>query len=309
MSYKSVTLLIDEARTSAEEKDFSATTGITEDEVLRHLNQGKNIIYRKLINMSQNLFTKVKEVSLEAGQKTVVLPFDIYGKNRILDVKVLEGQVVYQVKAASEKHDIFSELGRPQKYYRMSNSIQLIPANSSFNSRVLKLSYVAALPKLSKQAAKVLSLTITDGVITDFLLDTSIIIESNELNKYTSISVCDRNGNIKAYDIPFDNIDSATGIVTVTSGFVLPTDEIIEAGDVVVSGPFSSTHTGLEIDVEEYCIEYAIFKMLQRQGSAEVATQAQLVIQLENSIMETYSNISDDVVSPLVQGFRSDGWL
>ena len=308
MSYKSLTILLDEVRTSAEEKDFSSTTGITDAEVIRFLNQGKNIIYRKLINASQNLFTKKISYNIARDQKEVTLPYDIYGKNRILDVKVFENDCAYQVKYATEKHDIRSSVGRPTKYYRLSDSIRLIPKNDE--SRTLELTYIVNIPRLDKKAASVDSVTILDNVITALTFNTSTdSVNLTELDKYVQFTVVNRKGQIKAANIEFDSIDSGTGVVTLTAGQTLSAGETIAPGDIVVPGPYSSTHSGLELDVEEYAIEYAVMRLFQRSGSNEIGSQAQLVIQLENSIMETYSNISDDVPTVLTTGFKSDGWL
>lgn len=306
MSYKSVDILIDDARTSAEEKDFSATTGISDLEVLRHLNQGKNIIYRKLINLSQNIFSKSVTIPITKDQKTVPMPIDIYGKNRIRDVKILENGNIYQLKYATEKHDLYKNAARPIKYYRQADAIQLVPTNSK--DRMLQLTYIYSLPTLDKVSAFVGSVSIVDNIITSLVLDNTKPINFDQLNKFTSISIVNRKGEAKASAIDIEEIDPATGIVTVSSDFVLRPGETISINDAVMAGPFTSTHTGLSVDVEEYIVEYAIMKMLQRQGSAELAAQAQLVLALETSITDTYSNIADDVPSILVTDFDSDGW-
>lgn len=306
MGYKNVLTLIDEARVTAEEKDVSATTGVHDDEVIRYLNQGKNIIYRKLLKQSQSLFSKKKVVNLEGGQKEVSMPIDIYAKNRIRDIKLIDNNVKKTLKYVTEKHDLFTSPGRPFKYYRQSNSIQLIPANST-GGRSLEITYIYGLPTLDKIGGSVGSVSIVDGQIISLALDTGVYLDLTKLSQFLQISICDRKGEVKAANIDVLNIDS-NGVITVDPNFRLQSDEDIQVGYSVMAGPFTSTMSGLENDVEEYIVEYATLRMLQRQGSAEMASQAQLVLSLENSILDTYSNISDDTPSVLVQDYDSDGW-
>lgn len=306
MGYKNVLTLIDEARVTAEEKDVSATTGVHDDEVIRYLNQGKNIIYRKLLKQSQSLFSKKKVVNLEGGQKEVSMPIDIYAKNRIRDIKLIDNNVKKTLKYVTEKHDLFTSPGRPFKYYRQSNSIQLIPANST-GGRSLEITYIYGLPTLDKIGGSVGSVSIVDGQIISLALDTGVYLDLTKLSQFPQISICDRKGEVKAANIDVLNIDS-NGVITVDPNFRLQSDEDIQVGYSVMAGPFTSTMSGLENDVEEYIVEYATLRMLQRQGSAEMASQAQLVLSLENSILDTYSNISDDTPSVLVQDYDSDGW-
>lgn len=308
MSYKSISLLIDNVREATEEKDINATTGIQDPEVIRLLNQGQNIIYRKIIKESQKLYSKSTNIPIVAGQKEVSMPNDIYAQNRLADIKFLMKDVIYQVKSASEKEDISTAKAIPYKYYRRNNKIVLIPA--SLYSGDLQITYIHKIPELGKKAASISSVTTLNNAITSLVLNvTTEEVNSEALNQFTRFSVVDREGVVKMSNIKFDSINTATGAVTISSGFTFLPTESISVGDTVVAGPFSSTHSYLESDVEEYVVEYAVLKILQRQGSVEVATQAEVLRALELDIMEVYKRIEDDIREiPILDNSNDDSW-
>ena len=294
MSLKSITILIDNVREATEEKDINATTGIQDAEVIRFLNQGQNIIYRKIIKESQKLFSKATLLPVVADQKEVSMPSDIYAQNRLMDIKYVLDGVIYQVSSASEKEDIYTTKAIPYKYYRRNNKIVLIPA--ALKSANLQVTYIYKIPELSKKAASIESVTTVGNTITSLVLNVSTDqVDDLALNLYTRFSVVDREGVVQMSNIKFDSINTASGEVIITPGFEFLPTELIAAGNTIVPGPFNSTHSQLETDVEEYIIEYATLKILQRQGSSEVAVQAELLVRLEDDIMQVYKVIEDDI--------------
>lgn len=306
MSHKSLTVLINDVREATEEKDFNASTGIQDSEFIRFLNQGQNLIYRKIISKSQKLFSKTVDIPIAAEQKTIAMPKDIYAKNRITDVKYIESDLIYQVHAASEKEDLFYRSATPSRYYRRNNEIVFIP--QPYRSGTIKLSYINKIPDLALKAASVGAVTLTTDTISSLTLDvTTDEVDSTALTQFTRFSVVDEEGNVKMSNIKFTDLDTGSGVVTVDPSYTFISGETIEVGDIVVPGPLSSTHSALESDVEEYIVEYATLKILQRQGSAETATQAQVLLALEADIMDVYGRIDDDTRKiPIIQDRSED---
>lgn len=308
MSLKSLSILIDNVREATEEQDINATTGIRDNEVIRFLNQGQNIIFRKIIKESQKLYSKSVLIPVTPDQKEVEMPPDIYAQNRLMDIKFIYNNIIYQVNSASEKEDLYTTRSIPYKYYRRDNKIVLIPDAGYAGN--LQVTYIYKLPELGLKSASIDSVTTLNNEITSLVFNvTSDVVDSIELNKYTRFSVVDREGRVKMANIKFDFINTGSGEVTITPGFTFLPTESIAAGDTVIAGPYNSTHSYLESDVEEYIVEYATLKLLQRQGSSEVGVQAQLLLALEADIMAVYNRIEDDIREiPILDNSNDDSW-
>lgn len=307
MSYKNIRILLDEVRTSAEEKDVTDTTGITDAEIIRFINQGQNIIYRKLLSKSQALFTNKVEIPLASNQSTLDMPKNVYAKNRIRDVKVhLKNGIKRPVRYATEKHDIRSCAGVPRKYYRQSGKIHLTPKNNG-QANKLEISFVESVPTLDVEAAYVGSVSINNNQITSLILDNTKQNNMTKLNQYTDLCIVKKNGEITASGIVYDSVDTSTG--EIITSHTLMEGETISPGDLILIGTFSSVRTTLPEDVVDFVVEYSVMKILQRQSSADIAIQAQLVKELIESILETYSHVSDDVPCILVHDYNSEGYF
>jgi hypothetical protein len=297
MSLRPITNLIEQARIAASELDNTDTTGVSDIEIVRYLNQGQNIIYRKIISKSQKLFSKTVEIPIAASQKLVDMPKDIYAQNRITDVKYVESEYIYQIHAGTEKDDLWNRPAIPVRYFRRNNQIVLVP--QPLQAGTIRLSYIYKIPELNKKAGTIADVTTSSNTIT--LLEADIVtdtLDTLELLKFTRFSVVDKEGNVKMSNIKYDSANPTTGVITITPGFTFDTaTESIAVGDTIVAGPYSSTFSALEADVEEYVVEYAILKLLQKQNSSEVVAQAELLRALEDDIMNIHNKIDDDIKS------------
>ena len=85
--------------------------------------------------------------------------------------------------------------------------------------------------------------------------------------------------------------------VTVDSSFSYDTGETIAVGNYIVEGPWSSTHVTIDDMVERYLIAYATFKILQRDSNlTDLQVQQNVLLEMESEIIESYAEISDDIM-------------
>ena len=97
-------------------------------------------------------------------------------------------------------------------------------------------------------------------------------------------------------DIEYDSIDETTGIVTLTnSSHTYISGETLTAGDFIVVGKNSSTHSELVDFVERYLLAYCSWKILKRDSSVDYQEQQTELSQLETEIVASYADISDDI--------------
>ena len=97
-------------------------------------------------------------------------------------------------------------------------------------------------------------------------------------------------------DIKYTNVDAGTGEITVDPAFSFEVGESISVGDTVVAGSYTTTHSELDDLVERYLISYCVFQILKRDSSSDVQVQQVVLQAMEKEIIDSYKELSDDIV-------------
>lgn len=293
---RNVQYLIEEIREATENQDVSEFIGIQDREILRYLNDAQERLQSQIAKTSPKVFTKEVVIDVD-GSRLYDLPYDIFMGNKITDVKYryspqdewerLEPDFVANLDDL-DYYDI-----RPETYIRLTGQISLRPRPDRGQFRV---TYVASVPKLDLERARVQSANISNGELTTLDLVTPADGIS-ELQRNNMLSIVNVHGEILVDNIKFDEISTSTGLVTLTAN--VPTtlangSSLVNAR--VVSGKKASTHSSMDDIVERYIMAYTKMKILQRDGSGELATQQLLVSEMEAEIVESYAVISDDIL-------------
>lgn len=290
--------LILDVREDAENQDVSSTIGIPDETILRHLNNAQKRIFALIKKSHPKVFDVTSEVSVSAGQEYIDLPRDCFMFNSVSDVKFATSQnakVFHRLYPDTKKKDLTKIAATPDSYYRESGKLFLMPPPSGAGKVIL--TYTKKLPVMELKRAVVDSATLNtaNNTITSLILDvTSEEIDLENLSKSNRLSIVDEDGNIKMSHIKFTNINTSTGEVTINPSFAFQDGETIESGDIVVAKEFSSTFSQLDEYVERYLVAYTVLKILQREGSNEVAQQTLIVKEMEDEIVMSYQSIEDD---------------
>lgn len=297
---RNVKYLIEDIREASENLDVSDFIGIKDKEILRYLNDAQERLQAQIVKKSQKVFVKEHIIQCD-GSESYELPNDIFLGNKITDVKYRGSNGIYWERLEPDyvaNRDL-TDRGYPAVYIRLRNKIYLKP-QPAFGE--IRLTYVYNVPALDLKRAVVDSATIADGVLTALTLKTDEEIDQDILNKRSYLSIVDPHGNLLEAGIKFDPIDASIQpieqIRLYNGSHQLENSTLasIPEGSIVVSGKKSSTHSEFDETVERYLIGYAVMKMLQRDGSQELMTQAQLVQEMEAEILESYALLSDDIL-------------
>lgn len=297
---KQTKYLIEASREDSENQDVSESIGIPDSAFIRHLNDAQDRIFALIINKYPSIFTKNIEIPLVRGQKEVPLPSDTYIGNKITDVKYLETNTPNwygRVLPSNIKRDVGTYVGIPREYYRDSGKLYLLPPCDS-SSGALRLNYVYRIPRLDLQRAVVSSVVLDNSTkqITSLFFDvTNNEIDLDALERNNRFTVVNDDGLVQMSSIKYTNINTSTGEVTIAPGFTFTEGQTINVGDVVCAGPLSSTHSYLDEYVERYLVAYCTMKILQREGSAEQPTQSGVLQAMEAEIVDSYSDVTDDI--------------
>jgi len=293
-------------RQSTENTDFSDTVGIKDAEFLRFINDAQYRIHNLIVQQHPSVFLTEYTTSIVANQEAYTLPVKSFIGNKVTQVEFTSqssgNSYYYPLRPASlyqRSSGPSSGKGSPSKYIRKSGAILLSPIPSS-STGSLRITYTHKLPKLDLRRGSVASVTLdsSTNTITALSLNVSTdTVDGTELDKFTRLSICDEEGNVKMANIKYTNIDTGTGVVTVDGSFTYDTGETIEAGNYVVAGEYSSTHTELDELVERYLIAYATLKIFQRDSNiTDLQVQQEILLSMETDILSAYAEISDDIM-------------
>jgi len=301
-----VSYLIDDVRLSTENTDFSDTIGIKDAEFLRFLNDAQYRIQNLIIQQHPSVFLTEYTTPIVANQEAYSLPNKAFMGNKVTQVEYSYKSTGVDYFAPLRPGSLFERvsgsnsfaLGRPSKYIRKAGQVLLVPTPGSSNGQ-LRITYVHKIPKLDLRRGSVSSVTLDSATntITALSLDVSTdSVDNTQMDKFTRLSIVDEEGNVKMSNIKYTDIDPSTGIVTVDASFTYEDGETISSGNYIVAGEYSSTHSELDEMVERYLIAYTTFKILQRDSNiTDLQVQQSILMEMENEIIASYAEISDDI--------------
>jgi len=290
--------LITDARLATENEDFSDTVGISDEEFIRFINEAQTRIHSLIVQQHSSIFLKEITSSIIANQETYSLPSDCLLGNKVtqVDYSHNNSDANYVPLKPTFLRNRRSDEGEPFYYIRKSGQILLNPIPNT-TSGSLRITYIEKARKLDIRRGSIDTFTDSGTAITALSLNVSTdTIDSVAVGKDNFICVVDRAGNIKMTDIEYDSIDETTGIVTLTnSSHTYISGETLTAGDFIVVGKNSSTHSELVDFVERYLLAYCSWKILKRDSSVDYQEQQTELSQLETEIVASYADISDDI--------------
>lgn len=291
-----IDLLITQSRRSTENLDFTEDAGIQDEEILRYFNDGQDELYRTIQNVFPDMFQSEKIIQCASEQEAYEIPDDCYIGQRIDMVEYSRsGQEkdYYTLKKGDKRERLNGSSGNPSFYIRRGGEILIQPRPEGTGK--LRVLYQKTIPTLDIRRAVVFSATLATSTITALTLDTTQALDDTSLLEDGFITIVDKNGVVKMRYIPITAIDTATGVVTIDAGFEFESGETIAAGDYVLRGKYSSTHSVLPDPFESYLLEYANTRTLIRDSSADSAELASLLDRISAGIQKTVSEPDGDV--------------
>jgi hypothetical protein len=326
-----VDLLVKEVLRMTENEDAQeADSGITKSEVVQYLNEAQDRIQSIISNADKKAFAKEGFISIVADQEAYDLPSDIALGARIITIenKIGTGSNDYLLineNTITDRRTAQASFGSvfPRFYYiRRADQILLNPIPSSAETNGLRITYEQRLPDLDIRRGKIESRTITATSLTDFTIYLSSSgLEKDDINSTDGlailssvdyVSIVDRDGATLMDKIPIDKYDSATGKVTVSSGFLFESGQTAPVDAYVVAGKTATTHSQLEDVAERFLINYAVMEILRRDTALELHDRQFLKVKsLEQDIMKSYRKAVRTLKRPAINrnwrsGFRGN---
>lgn len=311
---KLVDYLIDDIRESTENEEFDDTVGLTEEEILRFINQAQFRLHSRIVAQHPQVFTETYTFSIVADQEAYSIPsYKAYLKNKVSQVEFSSTSSVndyYYLRPGYLRERDTGANGDPDKYIRRGGEILLLPTPTD-SSGLLRLTYVRKIQKLDKRRGLVKAVTTSGSTITNLEVNyvNGSAVDSVHLTKDNRVTVVDKYGNIKMENVLLSSIDSSVSYdatLSIDSSFEFATGESIAVDDYILSGPYSTTHFEMGDEVERYLQSYAEWKVLKRDSSIDSQEAIQELIQMEQDIVDSYADISDDIME--IPEINEDDW-
>lgn len=288
--------LITEARKLAYQETYSYTEGWDDNTMVDIMNLGLDRLYGAITEINNPANIQQTTLSSIAGQQAYDIPIDVHLAVRIMDVRYLYGTQSWQFVTLRQSmiEDRFSyPTNIPDVYCIRDGQILLSPTPNQTKDGSIIINYQKRMRKLDIRRGKISSYSEdVSGLNVTFQLNFTVLSEkdnnmyNNGLSVLDRIDYCcivDRLGNSVVDAIPLQGFNKTTLVLTAIPSYSLSTEEqaaldaALNAGDTlyVIQGDYSSTHSELDRQSEDYLIEYSILRLLRLQSAAE-PTEKQL---------------------------------
>ncbi len=291
-------LLIDQARRSTDNTDFSDSSGIQTEEFIQYMNDAQSRMQSVIVQNNPDMFQKEKIIAAVRGQEAYDLPSDTLIGNRVDNVEYStdgKEQNFQKLKQAQISERLTGIDSVPVVYIRRSGQILLQPQPDDLNG-LIRLTYTKKLPRLDVRNGSVGTVVLDNNAntITSLILDTTVAIDSQSLLEEPKLTVVDKFGVQKMRDILFTDVQEGSGVITIDPSFVFEEGETIDVGDFVVRTGDGGTHSELPDMTERYLLEYTRLKILDRDSSNDVTSQSPLLQSIEAELNELFSEVDSD---------------
>jgi|15BtaG_2_1085339.scaffolds.fasta_scaffold01688_2 hypothetical protein len=288
--------LIKQVRRETENEEFTADTGIQDIEFIQYINDAQHRLQSVISAQHPKVFLSDEEIDVVNGQSSYSLPSDTYLDNRVHLIEYsIDGTETgyYPLDEVSLRRISSGATGSPDFYVRSTGKIILNPAPTLGKIRV---TYSQKVKELDLRRAQVSTLaspitTVSEGLVVD-LNTSSVQTDTDSLSEHDYLCVVDKEGNSKMKNIPIKEVSSSTIILeahTPLSG------ESIDSSDFIVGGKDASTHSTLPRSLERYLLTYCTWKIQKRDSSSDSQEAQMELLAMEKDIVDSYSNISDDI--------------
>ncbi len=294
-----IDLLLDEAKSSTENTESTADTGVPDSEYLRAFNDAQVKIHSAILLQNPRILIKEKLITGVANIEALDLPSDVFGTTRIVKVEYSvtgNERDYYKLDSAVTEERQTGGQGMPSYYIRQSQQLLIQPAPTT--AGVFRVTYEKVLPKLDLRRGRVLTVVLTSTGITSLVLDPTISTSDDitVMNRAEYLCVVSKLGVIKMKNIPITEVNSSTGEVTVET-FSFEDGETIAVGDYVVAGAFVTTHSELPDICERYLLAFANWRILKRDSSNDSSEAGQELSDILADILATYARSDKEVHS------------
>ena len=270
--------------------------GIGNQQLLEFINEGQTHIQSAIINAHPVEFVVSKEISVVANQEEYSIPDNVFVNNRLISVQYTStgSAIDYYRLPQRPLRDRFTDItSHPSWYIRRSGKILLNPIPTTGVGK-MRVEYYREADKVALRAGKVAAIT-DNGTISALTIGTADDIPtlvSNIGDKY--LCICDKDGNVKEYNVSYTSYDSGTGVFTGISHTRTGTDTIT-TDDYITIGKYTTTHSDLPTNCERFLVSYGAVMALKLDSSADWQDELAMLQVIKADIVDSFGDVDEDI--------------
>ncbi len=288
-------LIADTRRVSRNEVNTDGTYSISDDEILRYINDAQDRLQGLIANQRSisKIFLVEKIIPTVAGQDGYSLNDRLFYNKEINQVEFSTtgnlGEYTVIPKMLDFNRDT-NQSGLAIGYYTRLGKIYVIPVLDT-SAGFLRILFERTLDDVDIRRGKISVVTgLTSTGFTSFTMDTSADAYESGTPGFSTIDyvcVVSEDGGVKAYNIPVGSYVTGTNVLTPRAGFTFQTGETIAVNDYVVFGKYTTTHSQLSDECDRYLIHYAAYSLLHKDSSNDGSKEKELLDQIENDVVKS----------------------
>lgn len=266
-------------------RNATATSGMSTEELIFYINDAQRDLQDGILieNPDVTLFDSRYSIAPVVGQQAYTLDATVSWNH---SVRKLQYSYSGNARDYYELDKLFSldqvsevQGSRPCGYYLEGSSVYITPVPSS-SGGAFRLVAPRRLDSLDIRRGQVAS-TANDGtnyttitIESNSVLNDSETLNSLALGSAEYVCVVDKDGASKYRNVGISSWNSGTRVLTLDSGVAL-SGGTISAGDYVVIGTYTTTHSGLPIEAEPELLSWVQWKILRREEKVSAAEEQQ----------------------------------
>lgn len=282
--------LIERVRSLAGEPDASDTEGISDEDILRMLNNAQDRIQSLITGVNAHAFVTTTTIALVAGTREYTLPADVQAGSKVISVECKadsDDQNYYFLNRGTAHELIPVKINYPSKYVIRGKSLIVSPVPET-GTGTLRVTYIRRFEALDKRRGLISAVSTSGSYYDTITLANDSNLSATELAALQYITVVDAYGTVNYYAIPVTSYNSSTRVLQLDTSSVPTSGGTISVDDYVVSGKFATTHSQLPDTCERYLIEYAVWKVLRKNSSEDALEQKEELAIIEEDIVQIY---------------------
>lgn len=281
--------------------DGVTVTGIRDEEFIQYFNDAQDRLQSRIssANSPYENFVVESEIDIVSGQEEYDIPDRLFFNKEVRDVAYSPTGLAVDYLPLRKEYFINRSTQTatyPSMYYRRFGKICINPIPSSSTGK-LRVLYERSLDDLDIRRGQISDVSgLTETTFSSITLDTTADVSSTtNLTNAQFICVVDAYGAVKAYNIPVGSFTSSTRVLAPSSSHAFASGETIAAGDYVVIGKYTTTHSLLPDECERYLIKYCSDIILGRDASAGKAMFSQELMDMETEIVAMMKSQTSEI--------------
>ena len=304
MATRRTELLIAASRSLSYTEDYSLTEGWNNNVAVDLMNLGLDKLYMAITEIDNPANIEEYSQDTVAGQQSYDIPMDVQLYVRIMDARYLWGTQAYEfvtLRQGMIQDRLDYPINVPDTYCIRNGKVLLSPAPSQSKIGGLIINYQKRMRSLDIRRGRVVSRTTSPVSLTlSFVAQSQKDTDMREnaesvLDKVDYCCIVDVHGLPVVSGIPIFNYDFNTQVINALPDYVIPAAQLAALDLALMSGAqlyvtqgiYSSTHSQLDSQCEDFLIEFTVKRFLRLQSNTSETVQA---MEEEKQVLERLVN-------------------